>query len=291
MSASPSARPLVFGGSGMIAREIIRLLVDRGVPVAAAVRDLAKAKALLPPQTQLVQVDFNDPQSMGRAVTDTRATSVYLYSEAVNEATLAALKAAGVTRVVNISTSFIGLPFPEPMPLVHMAEAQERLIKAAGFKCTSLRAEGFQSNALRWKHSIAATGTVRSLHVDAPVRVVAPDDIALVAADALSTNQYDDIAAVTIQGPEAISIRQQVDSVSRLLKRPITLIELGQEQYTAEFEQYMPEPLIRSLFIYGRFRDEHGANEQSKTDKIVTGSMTFEQYLAKYGDELRVTSQ
>ena len=289
MSSASSPRPLVFGGTGLIAREIIRLLVSRGIPTAATVRDLPKAKALLPPETQLLQADFADPASMQRAVTETRATSVYLYTEAVNEATVAALKAAGVTRVVKISTSFIGLPFSERMPLEDAQVAQETMLKAAGFVYTSLRAEGFSSNALRWKHSIAYAGVVKSLLVDVPIRYVAADDIAIVAADALATHDYDNLAAVTIQGPEPITARQQVDVIARLLDRPITLIEMEQEQYTAEFVQYMPEPIIRSVFIYGRFRKEHGPDEQAKTDKLVTGTMTFEQFIQKYRGELQVT--
>ena len=287
MSSPSSFRPLIFGGTGRIARSIIRILVDRGIPVAAAVRDLSKAKALLPATTQLVQADYKDPTSMQRAATHVQPSSVYLYTEAVNEATLAALKAAGVRRIVKISTSFLGLPFREHMPLLDESAAQEAMVAAmGGFVYTSLRAEGFQSNALRWKHSITTAGTVRYLMVDVPMRLVAPDDIAAVAADALATHDYDSIAAVTIQGPESISARQQVECMARLLDRPIKLVELSEEEYTACHVAYVSESIIRSLFILGRFRQQHGPDVQAATDKMVTGKMTFEQFIEKNKEEL-----
>ena len=283
--ASSAYRPLVFGGTGSIGREIVRTLAGRGVPVAATVRDVAKAKAILPPAVRLVTADFGDAASMQRAAEQVQATSVYLYSAALTENTLAALKAAGVRRVVLISTCFIDLPFSEPLAIAEYGARLEALVKAAGFHYTALRADSFQSNALRWASEIEQ-GTVKWMLNDAACRQVAPEDIAEVAADALATRDYDNVATVTIQGPELISTRQQVDIMARVLKRHIQLVEQSREEYTAEHSPAWRELVIQAVYVYSQYRLQH-PDEQAPTDKLVTGRVTFKQYMQKHSGFLQ----
>ena len=184
-------------------------------------------------------------------------------------------------RVVKISTCFIGLPLEERLTMVDYQLAQDALIKAAGFASyTSLRADSFSSNALRWKHAIAGYGTVKWMLVDAAYRHVAPEDIAEVAADALATHDYDHVEAVTIQGPELLSTRQQIDIMARVLGRPIQLVEQSRAEYTAEHGAYVREMVIQAIWNYEQYRLQH-PDAQAKTDKLVTGKVTFEQFMEK----------
>jgi len=139
------------------------------------------------------------------------------------------------------------------------------------------------SNAFRWKHSIAQ-GVVKVTHPDAPMPCVAIEDIAATAVTALTGHTLDNMV-VTIIGPHYISTRQQVAVISQVLGKPITLVEQNEEDYKRENKEYMPEPVIDSLFLYQRMREQRGGDFQVKTDKLVTGSVTYQQFIEKHKAE------
>lgn len=63
-------KALVAGATGGTGSRIVRELVLRGIPVRAMVRDLAKAKQMLPPEAELVIGDVLDPTSLKAALDD-----------------------------------------------------------------------------------------------------------------------------------------------------------------------------------------------------------------------------
>lgn len=274
---------LIFGGTGMIGSEIIRQLVAKNIPVSTAVRDITKAEKLLPKEVKLVKADFNDPASLSQAVTSTHAEKIFLYGEGTTPADLAAYKQSGVKHIVFISTNFIGMETP-PMFLQKNVGEKEEAIKAAGFTYTMLRAESFMSNIFRWKYSIAHQGHVKVAHPDAPIPAIAIEDIASVAVEALTTHHLDN-QTVVIAGPQALSTRQQVAIIGQVLGKNIQLIELTEDQYRSEFKTYLPEPLINDIFIYYHLRETRGGDYQVKTDKLVIGKLTFQQFIEKHKSE------
>lgn len=149
---SSSAPVLVFGATGYIGSALVKQLHSRSVPVVAAVRDTAKAKAKLPSGVQLVQADFNDPASIQQAVQSSGAKRAFGLTQTASKESLEALKAGGLTHLLLVSTSFIGLP-TEPMALQQWLSGAEAAIKAVGFTYTFLRCEAFMSNCeLRYTH-------------------------------------------------------------------------------------------------------------------------------------------
>ena len=58
---------LVTGGTGYLGRVLLELLVRRGHPVRAAVRDLCGARQTLPPEVEVVPADLADGDGMVRA--------------------------------------------------------------------------------------------------------------------------------------------------------------------------------------------------------------------------------
>ena len=169
---SASSPVLILGGTGNIGRAIAHLLHSRGVPVIATVRDTAKAQSKLPSGTQLVQVDFNDPNTLQQAVQSSQPKRAYALVNAVNKDTLATLKAGGVTHIVYISTAFIGLP-TEPIALQTWQSGAENAIKGAGFTYTFLRAEAFMSNCNSQSHTTLAVPRTSSAlsqpHTHSPI--------------------------------------------------------------------------------------------------------------------------
>lgn len=63
-------KALVAGATGGTGQRIVRELVLRDIPVRAMVRDVAKAKQILPPEAELVVADVLDPASLKLALAD-----------------------------------------------------------------------------------------------------------------------------------------------------------------------------------------------------------------------------
>ena len=70
---------LFIGGHGMLGRPVIRHLVDEGFTVRVLARDPEKARALLPPEAEVVQGDLEDVSSVKSAAEGFEA--VYLNLE------------------------------------------------------------------------------------------------------------------------------------------------------------------------------------------------------------------
>lgn len=61
---------LVIGATGETGRRIVQKLVEKNIPVRAMVRDMAKAREILPPEAELVIGDVLNPESIERALSD-----------------------------------------------------------------------------------------------------------------------------------------------------------------------------------------------------------------------------
>lgn len=110
---------LVTGATGKIGNAVAKRLADRGDEVVALVRDVAKARELLPAPVELAQGDVTDPDSVRRAVHGAEGVfnCMGLFEqwfadpgifERVNaegaRTVIAAARSAGVTRAVHTST-------------------------------------------------------------------------------------------------------------------------------------------------------------------------------------------
>ena len=60
----------VAGATGQTGRRIVKQLVERNIPVRALVRDLEKAKTILPQAAELVVGDVLSPNSLSEAIAD-----------------------------------------------------------------------------------------------------------------------------------------------------------------------------------------------------------------------------
>ncbi|MBC7971064.1 MAG: NAD(P)H-binding protein [Verrucomicrobia bacterium] len=63
-------KAFVAGATGQTGQRIVRELVARGIPVRALVRDVTKAKAILPPEAELVVGDVLAPENLATALAD-----------------------------------------------------------------------------------------------------------------------------------------------------------------------------------------------------------------------------
>ena len=149
---SSDAPILVFGATGNIASSLVHQLHAAKVALVATVRDTTKAKAKLGSDVQLVQlVDFKDAAAVKAAVHNSGAKRAFALLDLITADTLNALKAGGLTHLVTISTTVVGLP-TEPMPLQQWTVGLEDAVKASGLTYSILRADSFMSNCNQHQH-------------------------------------------------------------------------------------------------------------------------------------------
>ncbi|WP_330479558.1 NAD(P)H-binding protein [Streptomyces platensis] len=134
---------------------------------------------------------------------------------------------AGVEHVVLVSSITV-----QTHPHLGPAGAKlavEKLLKNSGMAWTILRPTQFASNALWWAASIREHGAVRAPYADIGLPTIHPADIASVARVALTeTGHHGRTYALT--GPERVTARQQVESITKALGREVPIAEISREE-------------------------------------------------------------
>jgi len=238
---------LITGATGVVGREAIRLLVDRGAQVAAVTRN---PRADLPAAAQVVHPD----QAQALDGVD----AILLSPRAVGAGVaglLARAREADTTRVVVLSAMTVQYPagyarFREQF------QAVEDTAKDSGLHWTILRCADFAANTLAWAEQIRATGTVRGAYPQARTSTIDERDIAAVAADALSLPDH---AGQTylLTGPESLSQPEKVAAIGAAIGRDLSFVELAPDNIrrgmlAAGMPEDVPDRLLGSLADYAR---------------------------------------
>jgi uncharacterized protein YbjT (DUF2867 family) len=213
---------LISGASGTVGRHVVRLLVDRGVPVRALTRDPARMGHL--PGVEVVRGDLGDPPSLAGAVAGVEA--VFLLTAPPTPAAdhdlvlLDAARAAGVGRIVKLSAIGTGERFAEA-EVGAWHRVAEDAVRASGARWTVLRPSSFATNLLGAAH---AAGPVPDLTGPGRQGVVDPLDVAAVAVEALIGAGHDG-RTHTLTGPEPLTFRDQLDVLERVLGRAVPSVD------------------------------------------------------------------
>ncbi|HEY1818444.1 MAG TPA: NAD(P)H-binding protein, partial [Trebonia sp.] len=149
---------LVTGATGMVGRQVVTQLSERGVPVRAVTR--APASAGLPAGVEVVRGDLTDPASLEPHLAGVdSAFLVWPFTSPEQAAGLGPrvveVLARHVSRVVYLSAqAAAGRPDS-------FWRVVERLIEESGAQWTFLRPTGFAANTLMWADQIRDQGVVR----------------------------------------------------------------------------------------------------------------------------------
>jgi uncharacterized protein YbjT (DUF2867 family) len=201
---------LVTGPTGNIGRALVPML--RGVRVL--VRDAARA----PAGVEHVVGDLDKPETLGAAFDGVE--KVFLLTQGIDtRGTVNALAAAkGVRHIVHVSSLHVTY---EPLPLMaRWHAAREELIRASGVPATFLRPGAFMTNALDWLPTVREGGYVIDPVGPGRFAPIDPEDIAAVAALALTQPGHDG-RAYQLTGDEMFTVAQQVAVLSRAIGRPL----------------------------------------------------------------------
>jgi uncharacterized protein YbjT (DUF2867 family) len=234
---------LITGATGNIGGATLKALAGHGTRMRA----LSRSERTWPEGVEGVTGDLDDAESMVRAADGVEA--VFLLSGyAGTERLLEALRAAGATRAVLLSSS--SAPSGDETNAVARYHIEaERTVRESGLEWTMLQPNSFMSNALQWVPQLASGDVVRGPFGSVPVAAVDPADVGAVAALALTAPGH---AGQTyrLSGPESLRPEQQIAILGRVLDRDLRWDGWSDEQARAELESQMPTPYVDAFFSF-----------------------------------------
>jgi uncharacterized protein YbjT (DUF2867 family) len=239
---------LVTGATGNVGREVVAALAAAGQPVRALTRDPSKAQ--LPAGAGAVSGDLNDHRSLAAALAGVDAVFL-LAGYPDTPGLLAAMRAAGVTRVVLLSSGAV-VGGDVDNYVVRFNLVSEAAVRDSGVSWTALRPSGFMSNALRWLPQLQAGDTITEPFADVPITLIDPYDIAAVAALALTSDGHAG-RSYRLTGPQALLPADEVEVLRGVLRRDLTFVAQTDDDAKRAMSENMPAQVVDAFFRF--FRD------------------------------------
>lgn len=250
---------LVTGAMGTTGSEVMKLLAARNVPVRAMVRDRGKADALHQPGIDIVEADFDSPQTLHAALDGVeRAYLVTNSTERTEAQQLAFVHAArerGVAHIVKLSQ--LHADATSTVRFLRYHAAVEAAIRESGMAYTFLRPNLFmQGMVFAFRSMIKEQGAIYAPVGDAKISVVDVRDIAAAAVAAL-TEPGHEYKTYDLTGPQALTHADMAAHLSQVLGRTITFADVPPEAMrTTLRDLHMPawqaEGLLEDFAHYRR---------------------------------------
>lgn len=218
---------LVTGASGNVGRNVVRQLLEAGEAVRAMTRDPQRVH--FPEGVEVVPGDLSLPETLDAALAGVSRAFLFPVHGHLR-AFLERGRRVGLQGVVLLSSAAVQAPTENAIGRAHAAAEAE--VEASGLPWTHLRPVSFMANDLRWAGQIRASGVVRAPHGQAGSAPVDERDIAAVAVAALRGDAQG-CTALTLTGPESLTVVQRVAILAEVLGRPVRFQELSPEQARA----------------------------------------------------------
>jgi len=279
---------LITGSTGNIGRGVVDQLHKEGHDVRALVRDASRAE-LLPDGIDIAVGDLDDAESVAAALRG--VDSVFLLHAGAGttqtQIMIDAARSTGVNRIVLLSS--IGARL-RPLPTIGATlAAREDLLRASGLDVTYLRPNGLMSNALSWADRIRVNNRVVDPTSPGRQAVVDPDDIARAAALVLTQDGHVGHGYI-LNGPEALTAREQVEILSEVLGRTIEFVDVTPEQVAKEaLEHGTPAQLAEAMQNLNELFRAGRAGVIADDIENLTGvaPRTFRDWCGRHADEFR----
>ena len=259
MNTTASPTMLVTGTTGNIGTELIKQLVERNVPVRALIRSAKDRDKLVHlPGITIVEGDFNDPVSLGRALAGMeKAFLLTNSSEQAEQQQLqfvAEAKRAGVKHVIKLSQ--LGADPASPVRFLRYHAVVEQAIQESGVVYTFLRPNLFMQGLLGFRDSVVSQNQFFAAIGDAKVSLVDVRDIAAVGAAVLTEPGHVN-KVYTLTGPQALTHAELAIEFTKALGRPITFVNVTPEVMRGALEQvgfpaWQADGLIEDYAHYSR---------------------------------------
>lgn len=264
---------LVTGATGTVGRPLVAELAATGHAVRALTR--APRDARFPAGVEScdsARPDLDD------------VTAVFLNPAALREGEqtlLDAARTAGVTRVVTLSSSSV-LTGDSRHAVANRHRDLEAAAEAVAPEFVHLRADAFAANARQWIGQVRAGDTIVGPYAQAVTAPVHEDDIAAVAARAL-TGAIPSGKAPVLTGPQSLTFTEQVRILGAVLGRPLRYEEISPAaaRNTMLSSGWMTEEIADSLLRYFASCVETPTPVSPDLERILgRRSRTFEEWAA-----------
>lgn len=281
---------LVTGATGTVGTEVVKQLAESGVEVRAAVRSIEKAeKKFRHPNVESVEIEFNDPESLDAAFkgieqvflltpfTDDQVDFAHMLVEAAHE--------HGVQHIVKLSVA--GADLDPGIQFGRWHRETERCIKASGIPYTFLRPGSFMQNFINYFPPEG--GKIQLPLGEGKVSYIDVRDIAAVAAKALTEKGHEG-KIYTLTGPEALSVAEVAEILSKVLGKHIEYVDVPEEEERhSMIEMGMPEWMADAMMELHRFGKAGHAAAVTDTVERITGKKpkTFLEFAKDYEGTFR----
>jgi uncharacterized protein YbjT (DUF2867 family) len=243
---------VVTGATGNVGRPLVQAMAEAGERVTAVSRGAMPVN--LPEGTRHLRADLAAPETLRPAFDG--AGALFLHDGGAggqgtdSRGILDAAREAGIRRVVLLSSQGVATR-PESPSHGGVMRAVEEAVRQSGLTWTILRPGAFASNAYAWAESVRAERTVAAPFGDVGLPVIDPADIAEVAAVALRKDEHAG-QVYELNGPAAVTPRQQAEAIGAALGEPVRFVELTRAEAHARMATFMPEPIAQiTLTILG----------------------------------------
>jgi uncharacterized protein YbjT (DUF2867 family) len=277
---------LITGATGRVGGATLKQLSTRGMPVRALVRNAEKAALVAGPLVEPVIGNLAQPRSLESALDGITAALLVSplnpHQVELQGNFIDAAKRAGRAHVVKISG--LGTALDSSVRSGRWHAQTEKHVEDSGLPFTHLRPLFFMQNILRFAPAIRSSGGFEGSLGLSKVAMIDVDDIAAVAATALTTDAHAGKAYV-LTGPEAHSYSDVAERLSRILGKTVTYkdvpLAVMQERLLASG---MPEWHVDVQVDFSTALSAGHASAVTNTVEAVTGrpARTLEQFIQEH---------
>lgn len=280
---------LVTGATGYIGNELVKQLKTAGLKVRVLVRNRLKAAALEGPGVELVEGDFDKPETLDTALEGVE--KAFLLSSASPEMVklqgnfIEAAQRAGTRHVVKVSSGGITADGNSPVEDGQWHRQVEKQLEESGIGWTHLRPSFFMQNIERYfAPTIKQQSAFYAPMGDTKAAMVNVRDIAAVAVAALTESGHEGKAYV-ITGPEALSLYEVAEKLSVVLDKQVTYVDVPVQEYIQQMQNAgQPEWLITIMSELALGLEAGGSNNVTNavTEVAKKQPIYLDQYLREY---------
>lgn len=220
----------LFGATGGIGSELLRLFVAGKIPVVAVTRNKSKAVEL--PFVTWVEADMNKPESLSPVLAESRYVFI---ATTVNDEVVTAqcnvidvAVAQGVQHIVKVSSAAANPDSPFFIAKVH--GQIESHLKASGIDATILRPTGFMQNWLGGLvHTVKAQRKIFDAAGDGKRAYIDIRDIAEVAFTVLQDPAKHTAHTYLLTGDEAVNYARVAELLTEAIGERVNYIPVTAE--------------------------------------------------------------
>ena len=230
----------ISGATGAVGGSIASRLAGLGHAQRLIVRDAARAPDL--PGAELAEGSYEDSEAMRKALDGMRTFFMVSAGESsdrvrIHTAAVDAAVEAGVERIVYLS--FVGAAPEATSTLAREHWRTEEHVRSTGLKHTFLRDNAYLDYV---PALVGPDGVIRGPAGEGRVGAVAREDVAEVAVSVLLGEGQHDGRAYDVTGPEASTLHEAAEELSRASGRSISYYpETLEEAYASRASYGAPE--------------------------------------------------